>query len=247
MTDLPAELRDHAAQAVFKAHQPAAYGSDVTWDDLDEPQRNRWRRDVDAVAGVLASRDALQAQAERHLRVALLNQRLRATGVERQARVVELEATLERAESSYVEARAVVELRQSEKVELQARVEELSAILESKDASLRTLVAQLDQATVRVEQLTVALTEMLSQDLPGRIWDEKVRALLAAAPTPGDQPHICQPPDIDTLSESRVPRWDCPSCGVGWIATGHIRYGRVEGREWRRMQKGNPTGERTEP
>jgi len=58
---------------------------------------------------VLASRDALQA--ERHLRVALLNQRLRATGVERQARVAELEATLERAESSYVEARAVVELR----------------------------------------------------------------------------------------------------------------------------------------
>jgi len=236
MPELPAELRNRAIDGAWDAYASLSKSGLFI---------ERWGAVVDAVVEVLASRDALQA--ERHLRVALLNQRLRATGVERQARVAELEATLEHAESSYVEARAVVELRQSEKVELQARVEELSAILESKDASLRTLVAQLDQATVRIEQLTVALTEMLSQNLPGRIWDEKVRALLTATPTPGDQPHVCRPPDIDTLSEV-IRRWDCPSCGVRWIATGHIRYGRVVEREWHRIQKRQlPDVERAEP
>jgi len=200
LTDLPADVRDRAvAAAETVISEFVAYGNfrDAPWRDYS------WARGVavvDAVAGVLASRDVLQAghYCDRD----------------------DLERELNKAK---------------------ARVEELTAILESKDASLRTLVAQLDQATARVEQLTVALTGDMDA-----AWTH-ARAALAAAPTLENQPHICQPPDIDTLSESRVPRWDCPSCGVGWIATGHIRYGRVEGREWRRMQKGNPTGERTEP
>jgi len=75
----------------------------AAWLNASAPVAETWPDVVDAVTAVLAP------EIERPL----------------QARITELEAELERAESSYVEARAVVELRQSERDAAQARVTEL--------------------------------------------------------------------------------------------------------------------------
>lgn len=44
----------------------------------------------------------------------------------------------------------------------------------------------------RITELTAALTEMLSQNLPGRVWDEKVRAALAAGEAAPRKNAFCQ-------------------------------------------------------
>jgi len=231
-TDLPAAVRDRAAQAVFKAHQPAAYGSDVTWDDLDEPQRNRWLHDVDTVAEVLATED---------VGVALLdaNEGL----ADAQVRIARALGITERPYSVG---------------HILARVEELTAILESKDASLRTLVAQLDQATVRIAELEVPLRGMVrllpdTPELKARAWDhirQTARAALTAAPTLENQPHTCQPPDVGTIREGSSyseRRWNCPSCGTQWIAMARP-VDRPPVWKWCRMRyRQLPDVERAEP
>jgi len=203
LTDLPADVRDRAvAAAETVISEFVAYGNfrDAPWRDYS------WARGVavvDAVAGVLASRDVLQAghYCDRD----------------------DLERELNKAK---------------------ARVEELTAILESKDASLRTLVAQLDQATARVEQLTVALTGDMDA-----AWTH-ARAALAAAPTLENQPHICQPPDVGTIRENSSysdRRWDCPMCGVWWLAMARP-VDRPPVWKWCRMRNRQlPDIERAEP
>ena len=50
--------------------------------------------------------------------------------------------------------------------------------------ALAAVIVAKEKEMTRVDELTAALTEMVLQSLPGRVWDEKVRALLAADPVP---------------------------------------------------------------
>jgi len=121
-----------------------------------------------------------------------------------QARISELEATLERAESCYVEARAVVELRQNERNKAQARVAELEAYvakLEPIAQAAKGFRRDNSALQARAELLTAALTDAAEGLdrilLPGALhtnWHElksystNARAALAAGETESEAP-----------------------------------------------------------
>lgn len=66
-------------------------------------------------------------------------------------------------------------------------------------------------------------------------WEELE---LAAAPTESEaEPHDCTPPRIGPRqsTHSRGERWECPECGVDWVAHGRLNAWSYYDHTWQRF------------